>query len=270
MPNFAIRDDDTSFFTSPDELEAVYSGFFGRVPIALAIVPYSVPQHRFKTFDPTRDSHEQLALGSNKELVTWLRKKIKLGHVDVMLHGYNHQYKFINGKWFGEYRWKSREQLLDETYKGKSYLEQLLDVPIEIFVPPSNSISKSGVAAIRQAGLNLSGIMGRGFDRPFTLGYPYAYFKRWMWRLFNGDAYPYPISLGGIKELRAYPLTPGVHRDNLLSQIASCAVLKAPFVVATHYWEFQQSEAMHTILADLINAAELYDFSFNPISSCYD
>ena len=35
----AIRDDDTCYFTAPDELERVYSDIWDRVPVCLAIVP---------------------------------------------------------------------------------------------------------------------------------------------------------------------------------------------------------------------------------------
>ena len=51
MSFFAIRDDDTSFFTSPEELDSVYSNYWGKVPISLAVVPFSVPEHRGRSFN---------------------------------------------------------------------------------------------------------------------------------------------------------------------------------------------------------------------------
>jgi len=46
MSLFAIRDDDTSFFTRPEELEAVYRSLWGQIPISLAVVPFTVAAHR--------------------------------------------------------------------------------------------------------------------------------------------------------------------------------------------------------------------------------
>ena len=38
---FALRDDDTSFFTEPGKLEAVYGDVWDRVPVLLAVVPHA-------------------------------------------------------------------------------------------------------------------------------------------------------------------------------------------------------------------------------------
>ena len=266
---FAIRDDDTSYFTSPDELDAVYAPYWGMVPVSLATVPFSVPEHRGRSFNNRFSPDEEVPLGENKPLVKWLKEKIRLGHIEIMLHGYNHRYKQINGRWIGEYGWKVEQQLLEETARGKAYLEQLLDVRIKVFVPPSNTIGKEGISAIRRASLNLSGIMGRGGDRPWTTDYPFAYLKRWGWRLFKGYAYPYPLALGGVKELRAYTLTPRANPDALIRSLDVCANSQAPFVIATHYWEFSDTPNMHETLSMLIDRAQQAGFVFTPVSHCF-
>ena len=268
-PSFAIRDDDTSFFTNPDELDAVYGPYWGKIPISLATVPFSVPEHRGKSFDDRYPHDGEMPLGDNKPLVEWLKEKIRLGYVEIMLHGYNHRYKQINGHWVGEYGWKSQQQLIEETARGKAYLEDLLKINIKVFVPPSNNIGKAGICAIRQVRLNLSGIMGRSADRPWTLDYPAAYLKRWGWRLLKGGPYPYPIEFGGIRELRAYPLTPRANTDGLMNGLETCATIRAPFVIATHYWEFKDSPDMHETLLMLTEMAGQSGFSFTPVSHCF-
>ena len=57
---FCIRDDDTSYFTSPDELEAVYGEVSVHGPVSLAVVPYhragtskGVPEHLHAWDDPS-------------------------------------------------------------------------------------------------------------------------------------------------------------------------------------------------------------------------
>lgn len=37
---FAIRDDDTSFFTQPEQLLRVYEGIWDRAPVSLSVVPF--------------------------------------------------------------------------------------------------------------------------------------------------------------------------------------------------------------------------------------
>lgn len=266
---FAIRDDDTSFYTRPEELEAVYGPYFGSVPISLAVVPYSVPGYRERTVGATKADAIEMPLGENAVLVAWLRDRVAAGHVEVMLHGFSHLYRKIGDRWVGEFGWKPEAQLCEEAQRGKSYLEGLLNTRIRVFVPPSNYIAKAGVRAIRQAGLNLSGIMGRGGDRPWTRDYPAAYLKRWAWRLLNGDAYPFSLSLGGIRELRAYALTPRASDAQLMRALESCSQAGAPFVVATHYWEFEDHPEMRSTLAALINRAGRLDFEFSSVSRCF-
>ena len=38
----ALRDDDTCYFTAPDELSRVYSDVWDRIPVCLATVPFAI------------------------------------------------------------------------------------------------------------------------------------------------------------------------------------------------------------------------------------
>ena len=264
MKYFAIRDDDTSFFTNSDELESVYNNYWGYIPISLAVIPFAVSNTKDKNKNIGEKSTE-FPIGDNKKLVTWLRKKIALGHIKIMLHGYNHEYKFIENKWIAEYKNKTLEQLTEETKIGKNYLEQLLNVEIDVFVPPSNSIGKNGIKAIRNVGLNLSGIMGLGGDRPLSLDYVNAYIKRWSWRILVGDAYPFELNFGGINELRAYALTPQVDHADLIKQLNFCSKINAPFVIATHYWEINKYRNLKKTLDSLVCIARKNNYNFNTL-----
>ena len=42
---FAIRDDDTSFFTRPEQLLRVYQGIWDRAPVSLSVVPFHGRTH---------------------------------------------------------------------------------------------------------------------------------------------------------------------------------------------------------------------------------
>ena len=38
----ALRDDDTSYFTEPEKLDAVYHDVWDRLPVCLAVVPHAM------------------------------------------------------------------------------------------------------------------------------------------------------------------------------------------------------------------------------------
>lgn len=268
MSRFAIRDDDTSFFTRPEDLDFVYGRYWGTVPISLAVVPFAVSTHRGRSHSAVHAPDQQVPLGENAVLVDYLKEKIALGQVEIMLHGYSHEYKQINGKWVGEFGWKPQKQMMLEVIEGKNYLERLLNVRIRVFVPPSNTIGAPGICAIRAAGLNLSGIMGRGGDRPFSADYPTAWLKRWAWRLRRGAPYPYPLRYGGHAELSAHAMTPRARRAQLLQALNDCASRHAPYVLATHYWEFRDDPTMHETLASLVRRAGELTMEFASVSQC--
>ncbi len=72
----AIRDDDTSFFTKPQELEAAYD-FITEGCVSLSVVPFSVPYHKLSK--PYGDGYEykNYDIADNSELVEYLKKVLK-------------------------------------------------------------------------------------------------------------------------------------------------------------------------------------------------
>ena len=84
---FCIRDDDTNFFTTPDDLERAYAGIVRRGPVSLAVVPYcragtnkAVPE-RFRRRWSVHPLHE------NRELVAYLRESVSAGAFEIMEAG---------------------------------------------------------------------------------------------------------------------------------------------------------------------------------------
>jgi len=89
---FAIRDDDTSFFTRPEMLDKLYSyawelGFkvtLSVIPLHLAINDYNVPPN-------FRGLQRCFAIHENKKLVEFIKEGIKSNMIDVVQHGYTHE-----------------------------------------------------------------------------------------------------------------------------------------------------------------------------------
>lgn len=258
---FALRDDDVDFWTDPNVLESLYRPFWdiGGV-VSFAVIPFGIETYdRGKPETFYQVPNTQRAVGENLALVAYLREKIEQGKVDILLHGYDHEYK-VEGKqkWIPECLWKSQEQLEKEMKDGRTYLEELFDRTVSVYVPPSNSIDKKGITAMEAAGLQLSGTIGRSKDRAMSLSYVQAY----MWRaftawLYSGSLYPHVMKIGSHLELAAQPVTSQVALDSLMAYIQVCKKMSAPCVLATHHWELMQKKALRDLCYDFFSSEEM-------------
>lgn len=248
---FAIRDDDTSFFTKPEELEKAYD-FIEKGPISLSVVPYTVLIHKDSVFPygMLTGNRKYNPLDENKELVDYLSKSIKAGKYDVLMHGYTHEYKYINNQWVAEMKWKGEEQLNKELFEGKNYLEKILSSTIRVFVAPNNSIDRKAVSVISKLKMDYSGIIGIN-DRSMSFLYIYNFFKRWRMRIINKIPYPGILDYGDHKELVAYTID---NVERLKMEYLECKKRNVPFVFYTHYWQVNSDPSVKK------NLKEIYEY----------
>lgn len=229
---FCVRDDDTSFFTSPEELEQAYGELSRYGPISLAVVPF----HRAGTSKGVPEKYRRRwsvhPLHENRSLVEYLRLGIASGRYEVMLHGYHHDEPD------GHYEFCSGTNLARRVADGRKYLEDLLGAHIRVFVPPHNTIGRDGLHAIAQEGLHLGGVAG------VRSGWPRASARSWglwlrlrRWRMTGGAGLPWVLDLGDHHEIAGHPVTP-VSKSRL-NEASFAAALSAQgaFCAATHYWE---------------------------------
>src|SRR6478672_9764987 len=87
---FCIRDDDASFFTSPEELESAYGEISRRGPVSLAVIPFCRAGTSKGVPEAHRGRWSVHPLHENKGLVDYLRQGIREGRFEAMLHGYHH------------------------------------------------------------------------------------------------------------------------------------------------------------------------------------
>ncbi len=292
---FAIRDDDVSFWTNPFDLETIYkkvwdSGF----KVSFGVIPFAVESFHLGDINKFFQTEISKPIGENKELIDFLRDRIKEKKVSIMLHGYSHQYKVSKGKnnvlflatkenleilrnetnslyWYGEYTWKSYEQLKKETKEGKIYLEDILHTKIKVFVPPSNDISIDGIKAVVENKLNISGqIYLERFNRPINFWSIRNWLIKFWWKLIYGNIYPYVMNYKTHRELCTYGLVPGVSLEQLKEQFKFCLKFKAPFVLATHYWELLKNRNLIDIYNNFLKfiSGQKIDKCF--VEDCYD
>ena len=151
---FCIRDDDTSFFTSPEELERAYGKVTQWGPVSLAVIPFcragfskGVPE-KFRGRWSTHPLHE------NRALVEYLRAGISEGGsksccMDIITTSRVDEANFRRG-----------DDLAKKVIEGRKYLQDLLSTEIRVFVAPKNTVGKDGLRAIVQAGLHFGGTVG--------------------------------------------------------------------------------------------------------------
>jgi len=229
---FCIRDDDTSYFTSPDDLEEVYGEISGYGPVSLAIVPYhragrskGVPEG-FRMRGSTHPLHE------NGGLVRYLRDGIAKGRFEAMLHGYHHD------EADGRPEFVNRNDLYERVSRGRKYLEDLLGTTVRVFVPPGNMIRAMGLRAIAREGLHLGGTAG--VRAGWSLLAP-ATWKTWLhlrkWQKGGGIGVPWVLDLGDHREIPGNAVTPAAKFEDNQARFRAALKMSGVFCLATHYWE---------------------------------
>lgn len=257
-----IRDDDLSYWTNPKDIDRVYKPLFEKkMKISFAIIPFSVKMFNAGNFDTFYQETKEMAIDKNSEIVNYIQEKINDGLIEVMLHGYNHLYSFKCDKaiktatkenlqpykkqkkkinFLGEYNYQDYETLYIKTKEGKKYLEDIFKVKIKNFVPPSNQINKAGIKAIINNDLNLSGLIGKKYNRELSIKGFATYVDRVLFALQHKNiTYPKIADFGKHKELTGYALTPSTNWDKYYNQLSFCMKNKYPFQIATHYWELE-------------------------------
>ena len=235
----ALRDDDTSFFTDPDRLEAVYHDIWDRLPVALAVVPHAagfadkaIPREYWK-------AARVFPLEENPELVARLRAHAAAGRVTIVQHGFTHE-DFPDG-----YEFQAAPDLEHRLTEGRRYLERVLGTRLTLFVPPHNALSKRGLEAVSRAGLNLLGtfLSFRPSLRPWD-GHTLA--NWWRIRRYRASTgrtktdrliYPHVLRYANHAEFGCHSLVPGTTVDDLVAGFEEARRAGGDFCLATHYWD---------------------------------
>jgi hypothetical protein len=233
---FCIRDDDTSYFTDPDELEAAYGEITQWGPVSLAVVPF----HRAGTSKGVPEKYRGRwtvhPLHENRELVSYLRASVAAGRFEIMLHGYYHDERETR------FEFKGRAGLVQRVADGRKYLEDLLNTKIRVFVAPRNAIGRDGLRAIAESGLHLGGTAGvRAGWRLASKATLRTWSRLRKWRRGGGAGVPWILDLGDHREIAGNPVTPVSRFEGNAVSFRDALTKDGVFCAATHYWELQAS-----------------------------
>jgi hypothetical protein len=119
-----IRDDDLNYFSSIEKIERIYKGIWEKYPVHFAAIPNIYATQRTELPKNIQLEKEYYKINENKELVDFIKGKIKENKVVIWQHGYTHK---DYGKLHDLER-HSEAQIYRELKKGKELLEKTFNV----------------------------------------------------------------------------------------------------------------------------------------------
>jgi hypothetical protein len=254
---FAIRDDDTSFFTSPEEIEFCYKHTWDICPPSLSVIPFVQGNWRkwqdefyltgkitdWETWEKDDELHP---IHENVGLVEFLKDKVSQGKIALTMHGVHHRNKDAqrlpltnNLVHYAEFF--TTRDLTESLKEGKEYLERLFDQPFTVFTPPQNVITLKGYQSIVNNNL---GLVGGGLS--FLARQKNLHWLRELinWGYFKSTHagelyYPYVINLGNRKEMMVhFPLQEVTQIEYLIDSFNFVKKADGDFILSTHYHGF--------------------------------
>ncbi len=260
---FAIRDDDTCYFTDPADLERVYHDVWDVVPVCLATVPFAIGYERAGIPREHWHDGEAFALDRNEPLTEFLKTLVAGKRATIALHGYTHQ-DYPDG-----FEFQAAPDLEQRVSGGLAYFGETLGARPSVFVPPHNAMSKCGLAAVGEAGLNILGsfLSFRPSMRPWDYMTPANWLRISQFRRNSGRTksdrliYPHVLRYADHAEFGCHSLIPGTTVGELTTAFEEARAAGGDFCLATHYWEVDA--AMKSVLLRFLDyAARIRDVRF--------
>lgn len=254
---FALRDDDTNYFTQPAQLEACYEGVWETVPPTLCLISKVKGNWEYWVHEiyKSRQATDWLAwkkddtahaIEDNAPLVQFLKQQYKRGKIDIAFHAKYHRNEdetlpteqatnYVRGAEFFTDR-----HLASYIKEEINHLNQLLGCNISVFTPPQNLLSLQGYRAVLEAGLNICGGGISFTKKEKDLRGLLNIAKQGLFKMLHrGSDYPRALRYTKHTEIPYhYPLQPTTKLETLIKQFEMVRKFDGDFVLSTHYVEF--------------------------------
>lgn len=252
---FVIRDDDVNYFTTPADIDRWYADIFAQgIPVSFAAIPFVTPGS--DVYTGTYPSPErEYPIGENTALVAYLAQQPLAA---ILLHGCNHV--TCNGV----FEYQKTAGLIEDTRRGKEYLEKVFERVVSVFVPPHDQISNHGIDALEKNNLNLirskgsKNIILRWSTIPVIIAMLWHRMRFMIRGRHHMPAYPFVLSAGAHQE--AYSLRIESSIEDLLYGLHSSAARGGDMVVVMHIHDMSVEKKEKLQL--LINASRAVHASF--------
>lgn len=270
----ALRDDDVSFFTDPDRLARVWAGL--DLHVTFAATPFMVDSEechaRGREFGRSEIGRVEHPLRDNPGIIAYLRELVRDGKASVALHGCNHRYHIDGDRLTGEFGSGTFDALYAAAERGRREVEALLGLPLDVFVPPDNAISRAGMQAIAAAGLRY---VQRAFplrivDTPIKPAWVAQYARRMWHRTIHGTVYSRPYDNGYLVEAPAYLFKRSIPLETMKRDFDLFHRLDLPFTIATHHWELEEAATRDKLHRLLEHVFRRRDVRFGPLREVFE
>ena len=260
-----IRDDDLCYWSNYELFKKVYEPL--GIPVSASVTPYGVCNHADIFPFGIKESDQPRDILENQNLVKSLKNDIKNKKVEILLHGYTHQYKLIKNNWVPEMIWKQKEQILEEVTDGKNHLEEIFNQKITVFVAPSQEIDKKGIDALEKNNLNFSGMASRLNQRKFSFRFLVFLFRRFFNRIRYGIAIQGIMKYKKHKELGIIPI---LDINSFIKIFNICKKHNWDIVIVSHYWEIDENKEKYSSLKQIIEYSKKDGVQFEFLSNLFE
>lgn len=165
-----LRDDDTNYYTTVEELRTAYGQYWSTLPITLAVIPFvhgseqkilEVEYPLERKFDNLRNwernaSVEELGkyhkihpIGENTLLVDEINRLLLNNKIEVAQHGVYHRYTEFGAELLGD------RMSFAELRDGKEYLEKVFGNTVHTLIPPGNVIDLTVIEYMNRLEMHL-------------------------------------------------------------------------------------------------------------------
>lgn len=275
---FAIRDDDTNFYTRPEDLEACYGDIWNDFPPTLCLISkvkgnwlkwvHQIYKDKHDTdWEAWRNDNEPHPIEDNKELIGFLKNKIAENKLDIAFHAKYHRNEdpeppqHRENNYVGGAEFFTTRDLTDDIKEEVKHLEELLKTDISVFTPPQNLLSQQGYRSVINAGLNICGGGIPFYKKEKDLKGVYNLSRQLIFKSVNRNSdYPCVLKFKNHNEIAYhYPLQPTTRLDSLIYDFDMVRKFNGDFVLSTHYVEFDypmvydETITMKKILLDFLH-----------------
>lgn len=255
-----IRDDDVSYFTSPEEITSAYGVALKRGPVSFAVIPFAVKTENYGDSKAFRqDLTSKYPIHQNTALIDFLRDLIRERRAYIMLHGFNHIYYpcVRTGSAHGVPEFTNPElNFAVMLQEGRAYLEDTFSQKIRWFIPPSNALSKEAHEACAKLGFNLPYVFPFRL-RKLNVELLKAYSK---FKLAGAGRRMASLRLKSHTEVECFGVTKASVPDALIETLPHDAA-----AIFAHYWEVNRFPSVRRLFDDIVGKANHLG-SFNELA----
>lgn len=280
---FAIRDDDTNYYTQPEDLQRCYGDIWNDFAPTLSLISKVKGNWLYWVHQIYKDKHQTdwtawtndntiYPIENNAALVQFMKEKIAEGKLDISFHAKHHRNEDpelpvgMSNNYVRGAEYFTTRDLSQDIKTEISHLNKIFNASISVFTPPQNLLSELGYKAVLDAGLNLCGGGIPFYKKEKNIPGIINIVKQLTFKIINRESdYPKVLKFANHNEIAYhYPLQPTTRLDSLIYDFEMVRKHDGDFVLSTHYVEFDypmvydETITMKKILMDFLDYISKY------------